>query len=499
MSKKVGIISVLSIALLVIGLAIILTIAYKAYHPKEIVEGSNKFSLGSYDIEKSGLSGLEKIVKKTKDLANAYSIGHFEATVDQKGIVKSFTLSLDTFDSNNEYTGMAGYVYSSDKLVYTKPQIVTDMLVNKLNVNSTFTYLDEQIRKIPFKEQIKLSGLDRYVIRYQPYTQIESGTPIFDGRTNRAFTVLTKEDYIQGKGGLSDGKTSVVFRLYDGTSIATGQQYLYVCKPIEQESAVGDQLSTMECDYYINQGKLKFTRDYGESWIEADITEDELTSTMDFYRDNLSLPIESLFISPDKALPIAYFYAKIPKLKILQTGAEAWKTLDFPTAADFGREITKRAVGFIDPSFGYAALGTDWSMGGGENKMCYFTADGGDTWTEKPLPMQGTSKALIDIYMADEKTGVVSLDGGSDVYFPLTFITENTGDEWTQIELPYTDLPREIQYLSDIVSFEYSDGKYSLALGQEDDGVYKAVFVSDSLTSGWRLTKTYKSTIHTVG
>lgn len=493
---KIIIIFVVSLILIAVGF---IKINQMSYYPKAIVEGENKYKLGAYDLEKSGLSEFQKFIKISESMPKIYTVAYFKAVVDEKGSIQSFTLSLDVFDDNKKYVGLAGYTYASDKLTYSAPKKTSNMLVHTLNPNSTVNYLDEQLRKIPLKQQIKASNLKHYVLCFQPYTQIESGTPILDGRNNTPFPVLTREEYNNGKGGVSDGKTNVVFRLYDGTSIATGQQYLYVFEPLEKETATGNQLSHMECDYYINQGTLKITRDYGESWIDAGITKEELGSTMKFYRNNLAIPPQSIYISSDKTMPVAYFYGKNPKLKILPNNTNVWKTMDFPTAEDFGREITKRAVGFVTPDFGYAALGTDWSMGGGENKMCYFTSDGGVTWDEKSLPMQGTSNMLIDLCMANEKEGAVSLVAGMDADFPMIYVTADTANEWTQIELPFSDMPEEVQYLADIESFEYSDGTYTLTLGQEDDGTNKAVFTSGNLVSGWKFSKAYQASVHTVG
>lgn len=498
MRKGMKITAISGILLLLIIIAIF-TIYKMSDHPKVILEGENKYKLGAYNIEKSGLSGFKEMINISKNISNSYNVAYFEAVVNEKGIIQSCTLSLDTFDDKGKYLGLAGYTYSDDKVTYSAPKVTSNMLVHKENPNSTIQYLDEQLRKIPLKQQIKVSRLNQYHLRYQPYTQIENGTPIFDGRNNTPFTVLTREEYNSKKGGVSDGKTNVVFRLYDGTSIATGQQYLYVFKPLENETAIGNQLSMMQCDYYINNNTLKITRDYGESWVDTDITKDELNSTIKFYRSNLSMPPQSIYISPAKAMPIAYFYGENPKLKILPPSTNVWKTIDFPSAANFGREITKRAIGFITPTFGYAALGTDWSMGAGENKMCYFTSDGGTTWFEKSLPMQGTSHTLIDLCMANEKEGAVSLDAGADINFPTVYVTADTATKWTQIELPFSDLPKEVQYLKDIDTFEQAGGTYTLILGQEDNGTQKAVFTSKNLLNGWTLTKTYQATVHTVG
>ena len=160
--------------------------------------------------------------------------------------------------------GLVGYEYSADKkeLSYSKPGESDDKkIIHEENKNSTLEYLDEQIRKIPLKEQLKVCKLERYVIQYKPYTMIESGMPIFDGRESKVFPVLDRASYCRGEGGISDGKTNVVFWLYDGSS-QKKDAYLYVFPPLEEKTAVGNRETNMKCDYYMIDGKMKFTRNY---------------------------------------------------------------------------------------------------------------------------------------------------------------------------------------------------------------------------------------------
>lgn len=269
-----------------------------------------------------------------------------------------------------------------------------------------------------------------------------------------------------------------------------------------QDSGIvmGESLSAPACDHKINNGTLKLTRDYGKSWIETDITAEELQATLHLYRSEFSLPTESLFLTVDLTLPIAYFCGYDPQLKILPPGADTWMTVtDFPTTEDYMREITHRVIGFVTPDFGYAALGTDWSMGAGESKAVWFTTDGGQTWTEKALPEVCTSKTLLDLYMATETVGVLALSEGVDGYLPRVYMTDDTGETWTEISLPYDTLPLEVQYLSRIARLETADGQYTLVLDQGDSGTLKAVFVSDSLTEGWTFQTTYRVEAYTVG
>lgn len=485
-------------ALAVLFVAAFLVLRFAVLVPATVVPGGNLCLIGYYRLEEQGLDGLRDLIERSEGMPEQYTVANFEAELDEHGAISTFSLSLDTFE-NGDYAGVAVYSYADRSLTYDPPDRSGSNLVHTPNPNSTLGYLSEQLQKIPLAEQISASGLDRFVLHYQPHTLIDENTPIFDGRGEKPFPVLDAARYNAGDGGTSDGNTNVVVRLHDGWSTVDGQQYLYVFDPVDAETAQGNPTATMQCDYAISGGTLKFTKTYGQRWIESDLTEAELAETLDFYRNSLYLPPASVFVSADDDLPIAYFYGGAPTLKLTFDEGTTWSTVPLATAAEYGRAVTKRAIGFVSPRFGYAALGTDWSMGSGEHKLCYFSYDGGQTWTSKELPLTMTSSTLEDMAMADEQHGVIAFSSGLDGSYPVLYATADTGDAWNPIELPYESLPVEIQYLSNIDSLSYRDGLFSLVMGQGDSGTMKAIFTAADLLGPWQLSETAEGTIHTVG
>ncbi|WP_303202022.1 WD40/YVTN/BNR-like repeat-containing protein [Raoultibacter timonensis] len=485
-------------ALAVLFVAAFLALRFAVYSPATIVPGENLCLIGYYRLDEQGLDGFKDLIERSRGMTEEYTVAFFEAELDEHGAVKTFALSLDTFE-NGDYSGVAVYSYADRSLTYDPPAQNGSSLVNTPNPNSTLDYLSEQLKRIPLADQISASGLERFVLQYRPHTLIDENTPIFDGRGKDSFPILDTARYNAGEGGTSDGNTNVVFRLYNGWSTVEGQQYLYVFDPLEAETAEGDPVAIMQCDYAISGGTLKFTKTHGQRWIESDLTETELAETLDFYRSGLYLPPASVFISPDDSLPIAYFYGGAPTLKLTFDEGETWSTVPLATAAEYGRAVTKRAIGFVSPQFGYAALGTDWSMGAGEHKMCYFTFDGGQTWSAKGLPLTMTSSTLEDMAMVDERQGVVALSSGLDGSYPLLYATADTGDTWNSIELPYESLPPEIQYLSNVDGISYRDGSFFLVMGQGDTGTMKATFTATDLVGPWQILEITEETIHNVG
>lgn len=466
---------------------------YQKYHPKVIIEGDNNYKLVNYNISEKGLDGLSGIIKKSTNMTDKYNISYFETELNEKGMIKTFTLSLVVFDGD-DYVGNASYVYKNNILNYKSPKETNLPLVETYSANNNIDYISDLIKKIPLNEQIKNSDLTHYFLRYQPGTSIEKGTPIFDFTSDREVKALSRNDYINGNGGISNGNDNIVIRLYDGTSITSDEQYLYVFDKVDKSTLFNPNYM-MKTDYYINNGTLKFTRDYGNNWINTDITKEELEETLTYYND-LSLKPNSWFLSSDENLPIAYFYGEEPVLKISTDNGLTWKKVELTDSKKMGRPITNRVIGFISKTDGYVALGTDWSMGSGEMKKLYFTKDAGKTWNEVKPPLNNSNKTLIDMCMYDSNIGVILLNNPNDDRLPLIYATKDGGKNWKEVKLNYKD---EITYLVDIDSITKEDNQFIIQLGQSKYGTLKAIFKVNDLYDSWQFVKTTNENIHTVG
>ncbi len=466
---------------------------YKKYHPNVIIDGNNNYKLVNYNISKKGLDCLTDIIKKSNNMTDKYNISYFETELNEKGMIKSFTLSLIVFEGDN-YIGNASYVYENNILNYKSPKETNLPLVETYSANNNIDYISDLIKKIPLNEQIKNSNLTHYFLRYQPGTIIEKGTPIFDFTSGREVKALSRNDYINGNGGISNGNDNIVIRLYDGTSITSDEQYLYIFDKIDNSTLTNPNYM-MKTDYYINNGTLKFTRDYGTNWISTDITKEELEETLTYYND-LSLKPNSWFLSSDENLPIAYFYGEEPVLKISTDNGLTWKKVELTDSKKMGRPITNRVIGFSSKTDGYVALGTDWSMGSGETKKIYLTKDAGKTWNEVNPPLNNSNKTLIDMCMYDSNIGVILLNNPNDDRLPLIYATKDGGKNWKEVKLNYKD---EITYLVDIDSITKEDNQFIIQLGQSKYGTLKAIFKVNDLYDSWQFVKTTNENIHTVG
>ena len=489
---------------LIVGIILILILSlfyifdYIKYNPSVIKNGSNNYKLGNYIINQKGLDGLEKIIKSSKNITDKYTIESFEAKINRRGKIESFSLLLNGYDVNLNYKGRIVYNYKYKELNYKEVEDDNLPIVTEYDKNSELKYLSKQFKKIPLQKQIQVSKLNNYVISYEQNTRIAKKTPIYDGRDNKPFKTFSKKDYNKGKGGKNDGKTNVVIMLYNGESKAFGQRYYYVFKEAVKSSPNNTSFM-METDYYINNNTLKFTRDYGETWINTDIKKNQLEETLNFYRNGDILTPNSWFVSTENKGVIAYFYGENPVLKLSNNNGESWSDITFPISNNTEKQIVNRVVGFVSNQIGYVGLGTDWTMGSGEIKKFYLTKDGGKTFEEKDLPEEGTSKTLIDINMYDEKNGIVILSNNVDINFPIIYSTNDGGDSWEKVSFEYSNLPDEVTYYVDVDKITYEDDKYTITLGQGDLGTLKAIFTTTTLNTPWRFLKTEEKNIHTTG
>lgn len=253
--------------------------------------------------------------------------------------------------------------------------------------------------------------------------------------------------------------------------------------------------TALKSDYYIDGDTLSFTGDYGETWIDSNLTPTQLSETLETYRKGNFLA-EGSYYSDGSGLT-AFFYGKIPTLRLTTDNGKTWT--DYRFDRTMPRTVTRRCVRFLDDKHGYAAIGTDWSMGTGEALYLYWTHDGGKTWTEYPLPTVD-GEMLGAVAFADEKHGVLTMQRVSptDGYL-VTYFTEDCGKTFKKLELPWTSVPSSVSYLTAVEALSYEDGKYILTMGQGDSGDKKVRFTSSSMSKEWLFDSAYTGAIHTYG
>ncbi|MCL1895546.1 MAG: hypothetical protein FWG03_03265, partial [Clostridiales bacterium] len=300
----------------------------------------------------------------------------------------------------------------------------------------------------------------------------------------------------------------VVFQSTNPGGAATAGKADYIPKG----TPGGNPETTMQCDYYINNNRIFFTKDYGESWIPCDLPEDAVTHTLGFYNTSYILPEGSYSISADSPV-IALLYDGHPSLRISIDNGKTWDTRPagfIPDGMDrvdyYMNPFTKRFVHFFDAQNGYIWLCSDYSMGTGMQRRAYRTSDGGATWEEISLPTVAISELgltsgdmLTGLVFADRamENGVCTLKRDLDTEgYPDVFFTQDGGSSWEGIELPWDALPPNNDYLKKVYSASVKEAWWEICIGYD---VKRVMFAANSPSESWRYLSTKTVTVHTVG
>lgn len=472
-------------------------IYYRKYNPKVIVEGENKFIFGKYGkyfLENEGLEGIIDIISKSKNMNDKnYNISSFKFNLNIDGSIKDFTIYLKVFDEEFNYIGNASYSYEGEKLIHEYNNSIDcdsdsycemQKVINNEYVKSfSLGNISEKLKQIPFKEQIKKSNLQSYTVEINTNGKIFNNEAVFDMRDGKRVEPLSYSDYLAHNGGsVSDGVYIIIS--LSGTSYSNeNRSYKYIF-----EYLYGDTKNIgycMKTDYIIQNGFLKFTRDFGVRWIDTDIDEDTLIETLKFYGD-VNLLSSSWFISTNDLLPIAYFYGgdKNTNLKISNDNGLTWNDYAFKLM----KPITKRIVGFTSQNNGFVGIGTDWTMGSGEEKKIYLTENRGKDWKEIPVPENDSWNTLLDLFMYNKREGIILLNDPNNNRLPIIYSTLDGGKKWNKVELDESDLPNEMTYMIDISNIIRKDNLYYITMGQGNYTPLKFIFKSKDLNT-WEFYK----------
>jgi hypothetical protein len=452
------------------------------------------------NVTKVDLSKMEAVLAQNP-ISSAYqTVALFEASISQNGEIQDFNLLLNGFDKDKNYDGNYQYDYhaTENKLNYSRKKKEDLKEAAVYDENSDWANIKSEIKRLPLAEEIAKLNFKNYKIRFQPGTTLDNGTPIIDGSKGQNFAVLSFADYKNKKGGTSDGHTAVIIRLYDGVSVIDENNIYYQCKAANKTTVSSSRNGGLKLDYKLNP--ISFTRDYGETWIKADISAADLSETLKTYQSQYEIPNGSYYISEKPDGIIAFFYGGKPTLSITKDNGKTWQKKLFKfDYADIQKAITHRFVGFTSDTEGYVGLGTDWSMGTGQSEFCYLTHDGGATWENKKLPRTATSMLLDGMAFCDSKCGVVTYNKAYslDKVMPDFYYTNNGGNSWAEFTVPSNKSIADFSF-QEAESLVFANGTYTLTLGQTGRGNKKVSFTSTNLKN-WTFQKMWTAVVHSIG
>ena len=152
------------------------------------------------------------------------------------------------------------------------------------------------------------------------------------------------------------------------------------------------------------------------------------------------------------------------------------------TALD--RPVEYAKLEFLTPELGFAAVGTQHSPGGGEEKYAFFTHNGGQSWTAfGALPHFGTSHILSGFSMTPNGTAFLTLATGPEENWPLLYCSADSGASWQTAELPWDDCA--LAYLNHLSRAEQRPEGFYVLLTQLPYSGGNAAFFAPTAQGPW--------------
>ena len=152
------------------------------------------------------------------------------------------------------------------------------------------------------------------------------------------------------------------------------------------------------------------------------------------------------------------------------------------TALD--RPVEYAKLEFLTPELGFAAVGTQHSPGGGEEKYAFFTHNGGQSWTAfGALPHFGTSHILSGFSMTPDGTAFLTLATGPEENWPLLYCSADGGVSWQTAELPWDDCA--LAYLNHLSRAEQRPEGFYVLLTQLPYSGGNAAFFAPTAQGPW--------------
>lgn len=439
------------------------------------VQGGSGLDAAGFDLETRGLSDLVSLLEEHFDAEkpDAYRLVSFRGTIDAEVQLTDFILELEAYDAARSPLGITRFERTDGVLRYTPPAENADRSHEAAyDANTDLTYIDAQLRRLPIRRQMEQLGCGAAYIFCNGVKPVTAGEPVIDGRDGGELPVLTREEYQYGRGGSGDGNPALQISL----KMEAGYSFTYLCQPADELAlpAGGDPGDREQC-MVTGDGLLRFSGDYGETWMTCDMTPQQVEEALAVY-PNGRLPAGQFYVSAEAPYTVAFLYGDNPRLCITRDGGTTWQSDVLATGLD-NLGYSGRAVHFFDGMNGYAAVGTEWTMSRGVFKEWYITFDGGATWEEQPDLPGAESDMLSGLTFCDLEHGVVSVHGVDGV--PEVYGTDDGGRTWTLL-----DLGEGISGY--VLNLQHLDGHYQFEM-ESTLRDHRAVYQGTAVTGEWQM------------
>lgn len=262
---------------------------------------------------------------------------------------------------------------------------------------------------------------------------------------------------------------------------------LYACTaPAASETDTAPPVFTDTIDVCVNENGVFFTWDDGISVQQA------LTAAQcQYYGIESEADLEPLVLRWDVAAFLTRADGQAWAYTTTDQG-QTWQAASL-TEGTSQAEVTDLCLSFTGRGLGFAAVSTQDRESGEIQVGIYTSADGGVSWSavNTPAPQNDSLRPLNGLIFYDGAAGLASMESGSGSPWPHVFATEDCGQTWEEVAMPFADSGQTSA--TRLVEFFFDEYDWVAIFTQEPAAPREITFKGSMPSGPWTYAATHAS------
>ena len=262
---------------------------------------------------------------------------------------------------------------------------------------------------------------------------------------------------------------------------------LYACTaPAAPETDTAPPVFTDTIDVCVNENGVFFTWDDGISVQQA------LTAAQcQYYGIESEADLEPLVLRWDVAAFLTRADGQVWAYTTTDQG-QTWQAASLTEGASQA-EVTDLCLSFTGRGLGFAAVSTQDRESGEIQVGIYTSADGGVSWSavNTPAPQNDSLRPLNGLIFYDGAAGLASMESGSGSPWPHVFATEDCGQTWEEVAMPFADSGQTSA--TRLVEFFFDEYDWVAIFTQEPAAPREITFKGSMPSGPWTYAATHAS------